>query len=488
MPRFLLLFLVFFSPISATSNCSSTPPIYVDIHKRSVHGSDALQYGSFAGVGTPSQNQSLWPSLKRNGTSVAYVDYCFNSSLADCVDATSGDFDPGQSSTADTNANNTTPFNTSISGSDTLHLFTHYFPTSPASDSPLPNFPISVATSGSTNPGILGMGPSSSLMTHLHAAGLIAARTYALYVGTAFDRAGGTAIGSNTFGGFDAGRFTGTVHSYGMDVADPYSLSVSVADVIVNDPGSGHRNVSLLQDSASAGSFDAKISTDQYALSLPYGVTQTYVSALGAIVSDTPDGSLRLPATRTNSTITVLLSTGFAVTIPNNVLFNNTNLSPVATRAENDTSPFLLGAAWLGQVYLMLDYEAERFHVAKAVAEGGFVMTRTWCTGEAPSAYVRPKGGFMATGAIGAVVGGGVAVVAAVYLAGCLWVVYVRRRVEMEHGVGREGAVVESERVELKQKKGKMVQFDFGFEDPFPVTRDKKRGWRDKTARVRKWI
>lgn len=85
-------------PPAIAFNCS-IPPIYVDIHKRAVHGTDVFQYGSFIGVGSPAQNQSLWPSLSQNETSVAYVDYCDHSTLLDCRDSTRGDFDPSQSST-----------------------------------------------------------------------------------------------------------------------------------------------------------------------------------------------------------------------------------------------------------------------------------------------------------------------------------------------------------------------------------------------------
>jgi hypothetical protein len=80
-------------------NCS-IPPIYVDIHKRAVSGTDVFQYGSFVGVGSPAQNQSLLPSLRQDETSVASSDFCHrNNSLADCDHATRGFFDSSQSTT-----------------------------------------------------------------------------------------------------------------------------------------------------------------------------------------------------------------------------------------------------------------------------------------------------------------------------------------------------------------------------------------------------
>lgn len=71
------------------ANCS-IKPIYVDIHKRFVNGTDAFLYGSFIGVGNRAQNQSIWPSLQRNETSFASSDFCSNSNLADCLVSTGG--------------------------------------------------------------------------------------------------------------------------------------------------------------------------------------------------------------------------------------------------------------------------------------------------------------------------------------------------------------------------------------------------------------
>jgi hypothetical protein len=84
--------------IATAFNCT-IPPIYVDIHKRLVHGTNVFQYGSFIGVGTPSQNHSLWPSLSQNETSFARSTYCDESSLKDCSVSTGGNFNNDESST-----------------------------------------------------------------------------------------------------------------------------------------------------------------------------------------------------------------------------------------------------------------------------------------------------------------------------------------------------------------------------------------------------
>lgn len=84
--------------IVLAANCS-LPPVYNDIHKRVVHGSDTFQYGSFIGVGTPSQNQSIFVSLRLNETSFASSNFCQHSNLTDCQISTGGSVDYNQSTT-----------------------------------------------------------------------------------------------------------------------------------------------------------------------------------------------------------------------------------------------------------------------------------------------------------------------------------------------------------------------------------------------------
>lgn len=87
---------VLFAQSTVAFNCSKKP-VYVDIHKRAVHDSREFQYGSFIGLGTPPQNQSLWPSLTQNHTSFASNDYCGNSTIKDCEKSTGGFFNPTDS-------------------------------------------------------------------------------------------------------------------------------------------------------------------------------------------------------------------------------------------------------------------------------------------------------------------------------------------------------------------------------------------------------
>ena len=90
--------LIFLVELSRAFNCS-IPPIYIDIHRRAVHGTNVFQYGSFIGFGNPAQNQSLLPSLRQNETSVAHADFCDGSDLPNCLDSTRGNFNPSESRT-----------------------------------------------------------------------------------------------------------------------------------------------------------------------------------------------------------------------------------------------------------------------------------------------------------------------------------------------------------------------------------------------------
>jgi hypothetical protein len=74
-----------------------TPPIYVDLQKRQVGGNGQWHYGSSIGAGSPPQNQSVWPSLRQNDTSVPMAGYCKNSTYQDCELKMGGEFDPGNS-------------------------------------------------------------------------------------------------------------------------------------------------------------------------------------------------------------------------------------------------------------------------------------------------------------------------------------------------------------------------------------------------------
>jgi hypothetical protein len=95
--KLLLLLGLALARLALTFECRM-PPIYVDLQRRQVGAGGQWHYGISIGAGSPPQNQSVWPSLRQNDTSVAGVGLCGNSTLQDCDVKRGGDFDPARSS------------------------------------------------------------------------------------------------------------------------------------------------------------------------------------------------------------------------------------------------------------------------------------------------------------------------------------------------------------------------------------------------------
>jgi hypothetical protein len=315
---------------------------------------------------------------------------------------------------------------TGLQGTDDIHLFTHYYPPDPAFENVVENTPVMYAQTGDSNPGILGIGSSSTLLAGLVKQGAIAAKTLSLYIGTGSMRAGGVINGSTTFGGFDSGRFTGPVYSYPMDLKSAEFLPVQVSDIILDDPSSSTvHKLSIMDDQP----FQARLTTDRYPMMLPYEVTQKFMSTLSAEPSNMTDGSLR--ATKPfNGTMTIMLSNGFNVTLPGEVVANVSGLTPVAAQDQNYTGPYYLSESWLGQVYLMMDFEKEQFHMAQIRNDDAYVIPTTMCPGDmpVPHNYNSPRS-FGQRGLIGAVIGG---IIGGAALAVLGWILYLWWRSERQ--------------------------------------------------------
>jgi hypothetical protein len=496
---------VLFAQSTVAFNCS-LKPIYVDIHKRAVHSSPVFQYGSFIGVGSGSdaasgsgaQNHSLWPSLAQNHMSFASLSYCENSTLRDCEISTGGFFDDGKSTSyvrmtrlentsltpnsfhkndkiesLDRSSNNTLK---GFFGEDTLRLYTHYFETDGASQTMVQNSTIQVVESGSIVPGRLGVGARSTVLQDLVSNNLIAGNTYSLYIGQGFDRAGGSVNGSNVFGGYDSGRFVGEPHKYPMTMTRANTMSVRIKDIVLTDSKDA-KNTSLFSNQdfpsmkSSMAPFEAQITTEQFPLSLPYEITKNFITHLNAIKDNSwEDNSLKLKDPF-NGTLSIVLDDGFTVTFPPEVLMNASNITPIQDREESDQRPFLLGSAFLGQVYLMADYDSSHFYLAEAVQKNNMVMPVTFCPKSTPEAYQQPyQSEWQKQGLIGAVIGGvlgGIGCLAAFY---CLYVTWLRK--QDERRLKRELA---------KNQKTKMahiaVEETLSFDGP-PSGRSKLFFWR----------
>ncbi|KAH7396228.1 aspartic peptidase domain-containing protein [Pyrenochaeta sp. MPI-SDFR-AT-0127] len=472
---------VLFAQSTVAFNCSKKP-IYVDIHKRAVHDSPVFQYGSFIGSGTPAQNQSLWPSLSQNHTSFASHVFCKdNSTLKNCDRSTGGFFNHQESTTFVESENFKTldVGGSQISGffgQETVRLYTHFFETDGASQTLLENSTIQVAERGSITPARVGVGSSSTLLRDLAGRDMIAGKTYSLYIGQGFDRAGGAVNGSNVFGGYDSGRFTGVPHKYPMNIANVNPMSVRIKDIIITN-SKDNANVSLFDNAVFTDmksrpeDFEAQITTEQFPISMPYQLTKNFIARLGAEKDNTwGDNSLKLK-NAFNGTLSIVLEDGFTVTLPPQVLMNASNITPIQDRDEKSTAPFYLGAAFLTQVYLMADFESNNFFLAPAVQKNNMVMPQTFCPKSTPVAYERPQQNqWQRQGLIGAVLGGvigGMGIIAALY---CLWVTWMRKKDERK-----------LKRELKKNQKQKMAQMDIEEAptfDPPPKNAAKAIFWR----------
>jgi Eukaryotic aspartyl protease len=366
-------------------------------------------------------------------------------------------------------------------GQDVIHLYTHYFQSDPAWDTPVPNFPIRVATNGSTFPDHLGLGYGSTILQRLFNTGLIASRSFSLYIGTGMERAGGVINGSVTLGGYDSARFTGTVHNYTVGRGE-YPFGVHVTDIIINNPDGS--NQSLFDRSKFSNlpstftGFDAKISTEQYPMVFPDEVTKNFMSYLNAEPSDHPDGSLQLKDTFHGS-MSIVLDDGFSVTLPKEILCNVTNLTPVAaitpstvgtnnTAKGDDSQPYLLTTAWLTQVYMMVNYDADQtgtfFHLAEAVQTAPYIIPKTTCPRVAVAEYVPPQRSFMSAGLAGAIVGGvigGLALITLLVVAGLKWRrIAAQRQAASEVEKGQRGGGIEMTNSERKGDTGSESEED----------------------------
>ncbi|KAL2393968.1 hypothetical protein ABEF93_001255 [Exophiala dermatitidis] len=436
------------SALVAGENCS-TPPIFVDFHSRAVDGGITFQYGLFTGIGSPtSQNLSQWPSFN-NETTVGNMDYCGTSPFGDCLTQNHGFYSPDLSTTYSSGSSyqsvdelGSIPATIVETAIDTFNLFTHYFDPSPPNVTHIHDFPVTVLSNYSSNrttwfgpAGLVGLGPSSTLLRHLSDAQLIATRSFGLYMGTGYEAANGVINGSLTLGGYDSGRLEGDVYSFTIGPASAEAghspFKVSVAQMTLTDADGKKTN--LLD-----ASFDAYITTGQYQLSLPGSVTQKFADATGATPADGADPVLRLPD-NTDSTLTISLEGGFNMTYDSDWLRNVSNNSPISaghtTASSNNGSDSagvgLLGSAFLSNIYLVANYDSKppAFHLASARQYGPYVMTETLCTDTTPVPAKSTKiSSFARAGLVGAVVSGVVGGIGLTFV--CYWLLirWLRRR------------------------------------------------------------
>ena len=460
----MLVMAAFFVPIlfvsaALAANCS-VGPVFVDIHSRETDDNFNFQYGLFIGVGTPSQNQSLWPSLGHNESTFSDDAYCNSSPFAECSNQTHGFYTPLASQTFQNDTdlkslddNFDIASNIEYAGTDDLNIYTHYFDPSPPNMTVLTKYPVTVLTNDteSTSPwfsgsGRFGIGPSSTALRSLYDMGLIASKSFGLYLGAAYPRAGGKVNGSLVLGGYDSGRFEEPLYDYtqspmdgGVQGSTPFKVSVARVTLTsgLHDTGTDINDVP----------FDAYLTTSQHGLSLPQSAVQKFIDLTHATTPTSNifgDDSLALPSDFSGS-LTVTLSSGLNVTFPPAVLRNASNLSPIVSASNSsNASPPLLGSVFLSYIYLFAQYDSDppSFSLAHALQSGAFVVTEPLCPSTVPTVYHQaPISTFASSGLIGAVLGGvigGIGITFAAWF--CLRRHFVRKE-RREHGFDSEEPV-----------------------------------------------
>ena len=280
----------------------------------------------------------------------------------------------------------------------------------------MPDYPITVLTNYSSDrtpwfgpAGLVGLGPSSTLLDHLYNSQLIPTRSFGLYMGTAYEQSNGAVNGSLTLGGYDSGRFDGDVHNFTISPAQPDAshspFKISVQQMTLTD--SSGKKTDLL-----TSSFDAHITTSQYQLNLPGNVLQSFSGATGATPSNDDLNVFRLPDDF-DSKLTITLDSGLDITYDAQWLKNVSNNSPISTGAISDnttnTTVNLFGTAFLSNVYFIANYESAppKFHLANALPHAPYVFTQSLCTDTLPVAAPKSNlSSFGTSGLTGAIIGG----------------------------------------------------------------------------------
>lgn len=351
-----------------------------------------------------------------------------------------------------------------VLGSDAINFFTHYYDPSPPNQTTIEDCPITILTNYSQDTsawfgpaGLLGLGPSSTVLQRLYDTKAISSRSFGLYLGTAYPRAGGAINGSLTVGGYDSGRIQGTVYNHfvSLDSSDSTPFKVTVQQLSITSAEGRTTNLTN-------NPFDAYITASQYGLSLPSDVTQNFVNLTAATPANTDNQSLQLPADFSGN-LSITLDSGLTVTFPPEWLNNASNISPISAAPLEQSSdnnnnatqtPALLGTAFLSMIYLIANYDSAppTFNLALADVEALYIMTQPLCPNDTPAAAApTPISNFASSGTIGAILGG---VIGGIGLSFLAW--WLLRRIVLRRLNARMNATtfegITSEPVHSKQK------------------------------------
>ncbi|KAL9620964.1 MAG: hypothetical protein Q9160_004617 [Pyrenula sp. 1 TL-2023] len=437
-----LPYVLFFAGLSYAFDCA-IPPIYIDVHTRAVHELSSFQYGSFFGAGTPAQNLSLWPSLEHNETTVVDLNICDGNKDATCGNRTGGLFTKEDSAsfkaTPQYQSLDSDDFSNVTLGTDTVHLYTHYFESDPAMETTVQGVPVTVldalpTTNFSAPYSSLALGPKSSLLQSLYNAGKISSRSFGLYIGEAslssppsegsldsISNIPWTVNGSVTLGGYDATRFKAPVCSFQLQTpsAGSSALQVTITDVrLTIDSQDSDTSLAQADTNKTPTAFDAYISTSSIPITLPSQILDN----LKARTADLPPTS--------NLTLSFIMNTSDG-SHPFQTYITPSSLATAIASPSDSSTPFTLGIPFLSSNYLSVDYDTSTFYLAPAVPRASFIGQTTFCPHSTPEPFTEPNGhSFSKQGLIGAVIGGSIGIVAIFSLAYCLIGSWLGRRKE----------------------------------------------------------
>jgi Eukaryotic aspartyl protease len=290
-------------------------------------------------------------------------------------------------------------------GTDVLHLLEHFYEDDIPTETNLASFPLQLLSNYTSTQspffgpgGLLGLGPSSTLLSALVQSGKIASRSFGLYLGTAYPPAGGPTNGSLTLGGYDGARFQHPVQSFPLDTSDSAgsALKINVPQITVSNTTSP--SIAILKGSTTA--FDAYLSTSQYEMTLPASISAALAQALNATVS----GNTLLISDTVAANLTISLPNNLTLTFPSTILTSN----PIAF---SESGPYILGSSFLSIVYFAVSYDSltPTFFLAPAVQDATFVSPKPLCANTIPTPQSAAHiSFFVRNGLIGLVIGASV--------------------------------------------------------------------------------
>ncbi|KAB8349635.1 hypothetical protein FH972_023654 [Carpinus fangiana] len=454
----------------AADSCSAG---VVSVPIQNVTLSNGLQIrGASIAVGTPPQNFATAPSADRNNSYIHTGGLCDRSWTAEyCFVYRGGLFQVNSSSTHKSQqglnasefaayGNDGQPQNTWAT--DQLQV---------NSSISLPSYLIAeTPSSGNSFPAdnLIGLGANSSFLAAMHSAGNIASRTWSMFYGLTGGYPETQMDGSLVFGGFDRAKVTGDNYTASISTLDlpscPSGMLVTISSLALNFPNGSSPNLFTKQSDAIAACIDPNYPTLMSLPADPYWDNfddLTYTSSIGRSRGLNLDGMLYPADDVYQGDLTITLSSGLSVRVPNSQLVtpdfslaNDGTITANESTAEirvnvlqdgNANDLTMLGRPFLSAAYLMVNHDEKTFTLWKTNPTTDedlvAISSTSGCTTEGlqtPSQQASDNNGMaLSTGAIAGIAVGAAVVVLAVL--GAIAFFALRRRKRQGQGAPSYG-------------------------------------------------